>query len=189
VAGAAAAGAGIGPQHLHYVLGITKAYCTRVGSGPFPTELDNDLGRQIAERGNEFGSTTGRPRRCGWFDAPALKRSIQINGFSGLGVTKLDVLDGMDTVQIATGYKLNGQSTDILPVGAEELGGCQPVYETLPGWKESTVGLDRYEKLPRAAQKFLERIGEVCGVPVDLISTGPDRDQTIVMRHPFKEQR
>ena len=185
VAGAAAAGAGIGPQYLHYVLGITKAYCTRVGSGPFPTELDNELGRKIAERGNEFGSTTGRPRRCGWFDAPALKRAIQINGFSGLGVTKLDVLDGMDTVQIATGYKLNGQSTDILPVGAEELEGCQPVYETLPGWKETTVGLTRFDQLPRPAQTFLKRISEICGVPVDLISTGPGREETIVMRHPF----
>ena len=187
VAGAAAAGAGIGPQHLHYVLGVTKAYCTRVGSGPFPTELDNELGLQIATRGNEFGSTTGRPRRCGWFDAAALKRSIQINGFSGLGVTKLDVLDGMETVQIATGYRLNGESRDILPVGAEELEGCEPVYEKLPGWSTSTVGLTRYDQLPKPAQDFLKRIGEVCGVPVDLISTGPDREQTIVLRHPFKQ--
>jgi adenylosuccinate synthase len=186
VAGAAAAGAGIGPQHLHYVLGITKAYTTRVGSGPFPTELDNDLGRQIATRGNEFGATTGRPRRCGWFDAAALKRSIQINGFSGLGVTKLDVLDGLETVQLATGYRLNGQSRDILPVGAEELEGCEPVYEKLPGWKDSTVGLTRYEQLPQAAQKFLKRIEQVCSVPIDLISTGPDRTQTIVLRHPFE---
>ena len=186
VAGAAAAGAGIGPQHLHYVLGITKAYCTRVGSGPFPTELDNELGRKIAERGNEFGSTTGRPRRCGWFDAAALKRSIQINGFSGLGVTKLDVLDGMESVQIATGYRQNGKIIDILPVGAEELEGCEPVYEKLPGWKTSTVGHTRYEQLPQAAQGFLKRIGDICGVPVDLISTGPDREQTIVLRHPFE---
>ncbi len=185
VAGAAAAGAGIGPQHLHYVLGITKAYCTRVGSGPFPTELDNDIGREIATRGNEFGSTTGRPRRCGWFDAAAMKRAIQINGFSGLGVTKLDVLDGMESVQIATGYKLNGEKRDILPVGAEELEGCEPVYEKLEGWKTSTVGVASYEKLPKAAQTFLKRIGEVCGVPIDLISTGPDRDHTIVRRHPF----
>ena len=185
VAGAAAAGAGIGPQHLHYVLGITKAYTTRVGSGPFPTELDNDLGRQIAARGNEFGSTTGRPRRCGWFDAAALKRSIQINGFSGLGVTKLDVLDGMETVQLATGYRLNGHSTDILPVGAEELEDCKPVYEQMPGWKDSTVGVARYEQLPAAARNFLKRIEEACGVPIDLISTGPDRAQTIVRRHPF----
>jgi adenylosuccinate synthase len=186
VAGAAAAGAGIGPQHLHYVLGITKAYCTRVGSGPFPTELDNELGREIATRGNEFGSTTGRARRCGWFDAAAMKRAIQINGFSGLGVTKLDVLDGMESVQIATGYKLNGEKRDILPVGAEELEGCQPIYEKLPGWNTSTVGIARYEQLPKAAQDFLKRIGEVCGVPIDLISTGPDREQTIVLRHPFE---
>jgi len=186
VAGAAAAGAGIGPQHLHYVLGITKAYTTRVGSGPFPTELNNDLGRQIATRGNEFGSTTGRPRRCGWFDAAALKRSIQINGISGLGVTKLDVLDGMETVQLAVGYRMNGTLSDILPVGAEELEGCAPVYEKLPGWKESTVGLTRLEQLPGAAQDFLKRIGDVCGVPIDLISTGPSREQTIVRRHPFE---
>ena len=186
VAGAAAAGAGIGPQHLHYVLGITKAYCTRVGSGPFPTELDNDLGREIATRGNEFGSTTGRPRRCGWFDAAALKRSIQINGFSGLGVTKLDVLDGVETVQIATGYKLNGQVKDILPVGAEELEGCEPIYEKMPGWKDSTVGLTRYEQLPKSAQNFLKRIEQICAVPIDLISTGPERSHTIVRRHPFE---
>ena len=186
VAGAAAAGAGVGPQHLHYVLGITKAYCTRVGAGPFPTELANELGRKIADRGNEFGSTTGRPRRCGWFDAAAMKRSIQINGFSGLGVTKLDVLDGMESVQIATGYRLNGESRDILPVGAEELEGCEPVYEKLPGWKDSTVGLTRYEQLPGAAQNFLKRIEQICSVPIDLISTGPERDQTIVRRHPFE---
>jgi adenylosuccinate synthase len=186
VAGAAAAGAGIGPQHLHYILGITKAYTTRVGSGPFPTELDNDLGRQIATRGNEFGSTTGRPRRCGWFDAAALKRSIQINGVSGLGVTKLDVLDGLQSVRLATGYRLNGSHSDILPVGAEELEGCEPVYEEMPGWKENTVGLTRLEQLPAAAQIYLKRIEQICGVPIDLISTGPDRTQTIVLRHPFK---
>ena len=186
VAGAAAAGAGIGPQHLHYVLGITKAYTTRVGSGPFPTELDDDVGRQLASRGNEFGATTGRPRRCGWFDAAALRRSIQINGVTGLGVTKLDVLDGMETVQLATGYRLNGVASDILPVGAEELEGCEPVYEELPGWKESTVGLTRFAQLPRAAQDYLRRIEAVCGVPIDLISTGPERAQTIVLRHPFK---
>jgi adenylosuccinate synthase len=186
VAGAAAAGAGVGPQYLHYVLGITKAYTTRVGSGPFPTELDNDLGRQIATRGNEFGSTTGRPRRCGWFDAAALRRSIQINGFSGLGVTKLDVLDGMETVQLATGYRLNGRRSDILPVGAEELEGCEPIYEKMPGWKENTVGLSRHDQLPEAARRFLKRVEEICGVPIDLISTGPGREQTIVIRHPFE---
>jgi len=168
------------------VLGITKAYTTRVGSGPFPTELDDELGKQLASRGNEFGSTTGRPRRCGWFDAAALKRSIQINGISGLGVTKLDVLDGMETVQLAVGYRMNGTLSDILPVGAEELEGCAPVYEKMRGWKESTVGLTRLEQLPGAAQDFLKRIGDVCGVPIDLISTGPDRAQTIVLRHPFE---
>ena len=186
VAGAAAAGAGIGPQHLHYVLGITKAYTTRVGSGPFPTELDDEIGRQLASRGNEFGATTGRPRRCGWFDAAALKRSIQLNGVSGLGVTKLDVLDGMETVQLATGYRLNGEVSDILPVGAEELEECEPIYEEMPGWKESTVGLTGYAQLPKAAQNYLKRIERICGVPVDLISTGPERAQTIVLRHPFK---
>jgi adenylosuccinate synthase len=186
VAGAAAAGAGIGPQHLHYVLGITKAYTTRVGSGPFPTELANEIGERIATRGNEFGATTGRPRRCGWLDIPALKRSIQINGFSGLGVTKLDVLDGLDAVSIATAYRLNGQTSDLLPVGAEELESCEPVYETMPGWKESTLGVERYEQLPGAARNFLKRIEEVCGVSIDLVSTGPERTQTIVRRHPFK---
>ena len=185
VAGAAAAGAGIGPQYLHYVLGVTKAYTTRVGSGPFPTELDNELGKTIATRGNEFGSTTGRPRRCGWLDIPALRRSIQINGFSGLGVTKLDVLDGLDTVQIATAYRLNGQVSELLPVGAEELESCRPVYESMPGWKESTLGVERYEQLPAAARNFLKRIEQVCGVPIDLISTGPERSHTIVRRHPF----
>jgi adenylosuccinate synthase len=186
VAGAAAAGAGIGPQHLHYVLGITKAYTTRVGSGPFPTELDDDIGRQLASRGNEFGATTGRPRRCGWFDAAALKRSIQINGITGLGVTKLDVLDGMDTVQLATGYRLDGRLSDILPVGAEELAGCEPIYEELPGWKTSTVGVTRFDGLPAAARAYLKRIESVCEVPIDLISTGAEREQTIVMHHPFE---
>ena len=186
VAGAAAAGAGIGPRELHYVLGVTKAYTTRVGSGPFPTELDDDVGRQLASRGNEFGATTGRPRRCGWFDAAALKRSIQLNGVAGLGVTKLDVLDGMETVQLAIGYRVNGARSDILPAGAEALEGCEPVYEELPGWKESTVGLTRFGQLPGAAQDYLKRIEQVCAVPIDLISTGPERAQTIVLRHPFK---
>jgi adenylosuccinate synthase len=185
VAGAAAAGAGIGPQNLHYVLGITKAYTTRVGSGPFPTELDDDVGRQIASRGNEFGATTGRPRRCGWFDAAALKRSIQLNGVSGLCVTKLDVLDGMEKVCLGVGYRLNGVERDILPFGAEMLAECEPIYEDLAGWSESTVGITRFEALPRAAQAYLRRMEEVCGVPIDLISTGADREQTIVRRHPF----
>jgi len=185
VAGAAAAGAGIGPQSLHYVLGITKAYTTRVGSGPFPTELEDDIGRQIATRGNEVGATTGRPRRCGWFDAAALKRSIQINGVSGLCVTKLDVLDGMESVQIGVGYNLNGVAHDILPFGAELLAECQPVYEEMPGWPDSTVGVTSYEKLPAAARNYLERMEAVCGVPIDMVSTGADREHTIVRRNPF----
>jgi adenylosuccinate synthase len=186
VAGAAAAGSGVGPGALHYVLGITKAYTTRVGSGPFPTELADDTGRQIATRGNEFGSTTGRPRRCGWFDGAALKRSIQINGVSGLCVTKLDVLDGFERLRIGVGYRVGGLDLDILPAGAEALSECEPVYEEHPGWTDSTVGINRFEALPDAAQRYLKRIEEVCGVPVDLISTGPDRDETIVLRHPFR---
>jgi adenylosuccinate synthase len=186
VAGAAAAGSGVGPQALHYILGITKAYTTRVGSGPFPTELDDDIGRQIAARGKEFGATTGRPRRCGWFDAAALKRSIQINGISGLCVTKLDVLDGMETLQIGVGYRVAGEYLDILPVGAEELAECEPVYEEVPGWARSTLGVRKLEDLPRAAHDYLERIEAVCGVPIDLISTGAERDDIIVRRHPFE---
>ena len=185
VAGAAAPGAGIGPQSLHYVLGITKAYTTRVGSGPFPTELDDDIGRQIATRGNEVGATTGRPRRCGWFDAAALKRSIQINGVSGLCVTKLDVLDGMESVQMGIGYKMNGVARDILPFGAELLAECQPVYEEMPGWKDSTVGITRFDALPVAARNYLDRMQAVCGVPIDIVSTGADREHTIVRRNPF----
>jgi adenylosuccinate synthase len=186
VAGAAAAGAGIGPMHLHYVLGITKAYATRVGEGPFPTELSDDVGERLRQRGREFGATTGRPRRTGWFDAAALKRSIQINGLSGLGVTKLDVLDGMESIRIGVGYRLNGKESDILPVGAEELEGCEPIYEEVPGWQESTVGISRYQDLPAAARDYLKRMEKTCGVPIDLISTGPDREHTIVLRHPFK---
>jgi adenylosuccinate synthase len=185
VAGAAAPGAGIGPQSLHYVLGITKAYTTRVGSGPFPTELDDDIGRQIATRGNEVGATTGRPRRCGWFDAAALKRSIQINGVSGLCVTKLDVLDGMETVQLGVGYKMSGVARDILPFGAELLAECQPVYEEMPGWRDSTVGITRFDDLPQAARNYLKRMEEVCAVPIDIVSTGADREHTIVRRNPF----
>jgi adenylosuccinate synthase len=185
VAGAAAAGAGIGPMHLHYVLGITKAYSTRVGEGPFPTELSDDIGERLRQRGQEFGATTGRPRRTGWFDAAALKRSIQLNGVSGLCITKLDVLDGAETLKICVGYKVDGKMNDILPVGAEELALCVPVYEEMPGWQESTVGVKAHDKLPKAARDYLARIESLCGVPIDMISTGPDRDETIVRRHPF----
>ncbi|SDA27454.1 Adenylosuccinate synthetase [Nitrosospira sp. Nsp18] len=190
IAGAATTGSGVGPQMLHYVLGITKAYTTRVGAGPFPTELVDDIGRHLAKRGNEFGATTGRPRRCGWFDAAALKRSIQINGISGLCVTKLDVLDGVETLRLGVGYKWTGngegeQFREILPVGAEELACCDPVYEEMPGWTDSTVGIKNFNQLPLAARRYLKRMEEVCEVPVDMISTGPDREQTIVLRHPF----
>jgi adenylosuccinate synthase len=192
IAGAACAGSGVGPQMLHYVLGITKAYTTRVGSGPFPTELydaegkRDPIGEGLAKRGHEFGATTGRARRCGWFDAAALKRSIQINGVSGLCVTKLDVMDGMETVRLGVGYRIDGVESNILPVGADALSNCQAVYEEMPGWKESTVGVQHYEELPRAARDYLERIAKVCGVPVDMVSTGPDRDETIMLRHPFE---
>jgi len=185
VAGAAAAGSGVGPQALHYVLGITKAYTTRVGGGPFPTELYDDIGKHLASRGNEFGSTTGRARRCGWFDAAALKRSIQINGVSGLCVTKLDVLDGVETLQVGVGYRVGKETLDILPSGADALAECEPIYEEIPGWTESTVGIKRHQDLPRNARNYLKRIEETCRVPIDLISTGPDREETIVLRHPF----
>ncbi|HKX53071.1 MAG TPA: adenylosuccinate synthase [Nitrosospira sp.] len=191
IAGAATTGSGIGPQMLHYVLGITKAYTTRVGAGPFPTELDDEIGRHLAKRGNEFGATTGRPRRCGWFDAAALKRSIQINGVSGLCVTKLDVMDGVETLRLGVGYKLTGNGVEekfsgIMPVGAEELASCEPVYEEMPGWSGSTVGIRNFEQLPTAARNYLKRMEEVCEVSIDMISTGPDREETIVLRHPFE---
>ncbi|PTQ83413.1 adenylosuccinate synthetase [Nitrosospira multiformis] len=191
IAGAATTGSGIGPQMLHYVLGITKAYTTRVGAGPFPTELDDEVGRHLARRGNEFGATTGRPRRCGWFDAAALKRSIQINGVSGLCVTKLDVMDGVETLRLGVGYKLTGNGEEekfsgIMPVGAEELASCEPVYEEMPGWSGSTVGIRNFEQLPMAARNYLKRMEEVCEVSIDIISTGPDREETIVLRHPFE---
>ena len=185
VAGAASAGAGVGPGMLHYVLGITKAYTTRVGSGPFPTELEDEAGDKLRKRGNEFGSVTGRPRRCGWFDAAALKRSIQINGVSGLCITKLDVLDGLETLRICTGYRIDGELTDMPPPGAEAMEKCEPVYESLSGWTQSTFGIKRLDDLPEAARGYLKRIEAICGVPVDMISTGPDREETIVLRHPF----
>ncbi|PWB56145.1 MAG: adenylosuccinate synthase [Nitrosomonadales bacterium] len=192
IASNAATGSGVGPQMLHYVLGITKAYTTRVGSGPFPTELYDAVdkldpnGKHMADRGHEFGATTGRARRCGWFDAAALKRSIQINGVTGLCVTKLDVMDGMETVRLCTGYKVDGGMTDILPVGAEMLAKCEPIYEDMPGWQESTVGVKDYDALPANARAYLKRMEAICGVPIDIISTGPDREETIVLRHPFE---
>jgi len=190
VAGNAAAGAGVGPGMLHYVLGITKAYCTRVGGGPFPTELDwaveGTPGWHMSTVGAERGTTTGRYRRCGWFDAALLKRSAQVNGLSGLCITKLDVLDGLSELKLCTGYRLHGEHTDILPMGADDIADCEPVYETMPGWSESTVGITDYKKLPLQAQSYLQRIEQVTGVPIHMISTSPDRDHTILIRDPFQ---
>jgi len=185
VAGQAAAGVGVGPGQLHYVLGVAKAYATRVGGGPFPTELDDEVGEHLRVRGNEYGSVTGRPRRCGWFDAAALKRAVQLNGLSGICITKLDVLDGLDTVRVAVGYNTQSGRRDILPVGAEALAICEPIYEEHPGWKESTFGVKAFEGLPKNAQAYLRRLEELVGCPVAIISTGPDREETIVLRHPF----
>ena len=189
VAGNAAAGAGVGPGMLHYVLGITKAYCTRVGGGPFPTELDWETpgtpGWHMSTVGAEKGVTTGRSRRCGWFDAALLKRSAQVNGLSGLCITKLDVLDGLKELQLCVGYELDGERIDILPLGAEEIERCQPIYETLEGWTESTVGVTDHARLPVNARLYLQRIEHATGVPIHIISTSPDRDHTIMMRHPF----
>ncbi len=188
IAGAASAGAGVGPQRLNYVLGITKAYTTRVGSGPFPTELMDEVGARIAKVGNEFGAVTGRPRRCGWFDGAALKRSVIINGISGLCVTKLDVLDGLESIGLCTGYMLDGKKIDLLPYGYKAVERAEPILETMPGWSDSTVGVKEYDKLPENARRFLTRIEEICEVPVDIISTGPDRMETILRRHPFLDQ-
>jgi adenylosuccinate synthase len=190
VAGQASAGSGVGACMLNYVLGITKAYCTRVGGGPFPSELDIETagtpGYQMSQTGREFGTVTGRKRRCGWFDVPALKRSAQINGVTGLCITKLDVLDGLPELKICTGYRLHGQVVDLLPMGADDVAGCEPVFETLPGWSESTVGVKSFDALPVAARAYLARIEALCEMPIDIISTGPERDETILRRHPFE---
>ncbi len=185
VAGAACVGTGYGPRHLDYILGITKAYTTRVGSGPFPTELQDDTGKHLAQRGNEFGSVTGRPRRCGWLDMVTLRRSIQLNSFSGLCITKLDVMDELPTVRICTAYNLHGKKVLELPTEVTDLAACEPIYEDLPGWQQSTVGAESFDKLPKNAQQYLMRIQELAGIPLDMISTGPDRVQTIVVKHPF----
>lgn len=190
-AGGAATGSGVGPANFDYIVGITKAYTTRVGSGPFPTELyDGDLlmdsvGAHMAKQGQEFGSTTGRPRRCGWFDAVALRRSNQINSISGLCITKLDVLDGLDTISICVGYRQDGEERLTPPVGADAFATCEPIYESVPGWKESTVGVKSYDGLPENARNYLKRIEEITETPIDIISTGPDRNETIILRNPF----
>jgi adenylosuccinate synthase len=190
VAGNAAAGAGVGPDQLHYILGITKAYTTRVGSGPFPTELAMDepgtVGHHLSTIGLERGTVTGRARRCGWLDAAALKRSMIINGISGVCITKLDVLDGLPEIRICVGYELRGQRIDILPLDADDIDACQPIYEIFAGWAQPTVGLTQWDQLPLNARHYLERIQQCMGVPIDMVSTGPDREQTILLRHPYK---
>jgi adenylosuccinate synthase len=190
VAGNAAAGSGVGPDLLHYILGITKAYTTRVGSGPFPTELPIDepgtVGHHLSTVGQERGTVTGRARRCGWLDAAALKRSVIINGLSGLCITKLDVLDGLKEILVCVGYELGGRRLDILPLDADDIVACRPVYETFPGWTDSTVGVTRWDDLPLNARRYLERVQALIGAPIDMVSTGPDREQTILLRHPFQ---
>ncbi|TBU94549.1 adenylosuccinate synthase [Stutzerimonas kirkiae] len=185
-AGGVSTGSGVGPLYLDYILGITKAYTTRVGSGPFPTELFDETGAYLAKQGHEFGSVTGRARRCGWFDAVILRRSIEINSISGLCLTKLDVLDGLETVRICTGYlDARGNTLVDAPTDAESYENLQPVYEDLPGWSESTVGARSLDELPANARAYIARIAELVGAPIDIVSTGPDRNETIVLRHPF----
>ena len=186
-AGGAASGSGMGPRYLDYILGIVKAYTTRVGAGPFPTELFDDDGDYLGEKGHEFGATTGRKRRCGWLDSVALRRSLQINSVTGLCITKLDVLDGLEVVKICVGYRLDGRELDAPPVGADLFERCEPVYLEMPGWQESTVGLKSYEDLPANARAYLKKVEEVCGTPIDIVSTGPDREETVVLRHPFAD--
>ena len=184
-AGGTATGSGFGPLYLDYVLGITKAYTTRVGSGPFPTELFDETGLRLAERGHEFGATTGRPRRCGWFDAVALRTAVNINSVSGLCLTKLDVLDGLDEISICVGYVDANGEIAANPIDAVDYENLQPVYETMPGWSDSTVGLKSLAALPDNARAYIARIEALVGAPIDIISTGPDREETILLRHPF----
>ena len=184
-AGGAAAGSGVGPRDIGYILGIVKAYTTRVGAGPFPTELDDACGDHMGERGHEFGATTGRKRRCGWLDLVSLRRSLRINSVSGLCITKLDVLDGLETVKLAVAYRYRGEEIAIPPAGAENFAECEPVYIEMPGWQQSTVGLKRWEELPEAAVAYLRKLEEYCEVPIDIVSTGPDRTETIILKHPF----
>ena len=185
IAGAAAVGTGLGPRDIHKVLGIVKAYTTRVGAGPFPTELFDETGEHLSRVGHEFGAVTGRRRRCGWFDAVALRRAVLHNSLSSLGVTKLDVLDGLDTLQICTGYRIDGEVREQPPLLPHRFSECEPVYETHPGWKEPTSGITDFAKLPGTARSYLARMEQLAGVPIDIVSTGPDRAETIVLRHPF----
>ncbi|GGO86010.1 adenylosuccinate synthetase [Marinobacterium nitratireducens] len=185
-AGGTSTGSGFGPLYLDYILGITKAYTTRVGGGPFPTELGCEVGRRLAERGHEFGATTGRARRCGWFDAVALKHAIQINSISGICLTKLDVLDGLETIRICTGYRDSEGNLVASLSGSEDYERVEPIYEEMPGWQESTVGAKSIEALPANAVAYIKRLEELIEAPVDIVSTGPDRAETIVLRDPYE---
>ena len=185
-AGGVSTGAGFGPRHIDYVLGIVKAYCTRVGGGPFATELFDEVGLEIAKKGNEFGAVTGRPRRCGWFDAVAIRRAIQVNSISGFCMTKLDVLDGFDEVKICVGYKMpNGEIVEYAPLAAKDWEGVEPIYEIMSGWKENTFGVTDVNQLPQTTRDYIKRIEEVTGVPVTILSTGPDRVETMILQDPF----
>lgn len=185
-AGGVATGSGVGPRCVDYVLGIVKAYSTRVGAGPFPTELFDEVGEFLCTKGNEFGATTGRRRRTGWLDAVAVRRAVELNSLSGFCMTKLDVLDGLDEVKICVGYRMpDGREIDTTPLAAEGWEGIEPIYEVMPGWKETTFGVKEHSKLPQAALNYIKRVEEVTGVPVDIISTGPDREETMILRDPF----
>ena len=184
-AGGTATGSGFGPLFLDYVLGITKAYTTRVGSGPFPTELFDEVGERLAIKGNEVGTTTGRGRRCGWFDAVALRHAIQINSVSGICLTKLDVLDGLDTVKVCVGYRTPNGEIQRPPIGCDNYADIEPIYEELPGWQESTFGITSLEQLPENAKAYIRFLEQQIEAPIDIISTGPDRVETVIMRHPF----
>ena len=184
-AGAAASGSGVGPNSFDTVLGIVKAYTTRVGAGPFPTELTCEVGQHLGNKGHEFGATTGRERRCGWFDAVLLRRARQVNGLTSLCLTKLDVLDGLQELKICNGYRFRGKVLDVAPVGADALAECEPVYESMPGWTDNTQGVTQIEKLPEAARNYISRLQQLVEVPIDIVSTGPDRSETIIIKNPF----
>ena len=185
--GGAASGSGVGPRYLDYILGITKAYTTRVGAGPFTTELFDDVGEYLGEKGHETGATTGRSRRCGWLDIVALKRSYEVNSVTGSCITKLDVLDGLETLKICTAYDMDGEILDEPPIGADAIAKCKPVYIEMPGWKTSTIGTSSFDSLPIEAQNYIRKIEELSSLPVDILSTGPDRDETLILNHPFDE--
>ena len=187
VAGQAASGSGVGPDAADFVLGITKAYTTRVGEGPFPTEQDNEVGRRLGERGHEFGTVTGRKRRCGWFDAVMVRQALKVGGVTGIALTKLDVLDGMEKLKVCTGYRIGGEPCDYLPASMTAQAGVEPEYESMEGWSESTEGARSWADLPATAVKYIRRIEELIEAPVALLSTSPEREDTILVRDPFAD--